>query len=48
MAQGLLLRAGMMASRLHHLRHVIPALTDHMAGEGEVIGPAKIHRFCGN
>jgi hypothetical protein len=26
---GLLLRAGMMASRLNHREHVIPALTDH-------------------
>jgi hypothetical protein len=29
----LLLRAGMMASRLYHRRHVIPALTDHMEDE---------------
>jgi hypothetical protein len=28
-SKGLLLRAGMMASRLYHREHVIPALTDH-------------------
>jgi len=27
------LRAGMMASRLNHREHVIPALTDHMEDE---------------
>jgi len=32
------LRAGMMASRLYHRRHVIPALTDHLEDKGGVIG----------
>ena len=27
------LRAGMMASRLNHREHVIPALTDHLVDE---------------
>jgi len=36
------LRAGMMASRLNHRGHVIPALTDHLGDKGGVIGP-KIH-----
>jgi hypothetical protein len=34
----LLLRAGMMASRLYHRGHVIPALTDHLEDKGGVIG----------
>jgi hypothetical protein len=33
------LRAGMMASRLNHRGHVIPALTDHLEDKGGVIGP---------
>jgi hypothetical protein len=28
----------MMASRLYHRRHVIPALTDHLEDKGGVIG----------
>ena len=38
----LLLRAGMMASRLYHRRRVIPALTDHLEYKGGVIGPAMV------
>jgi hypothetical protein len=37
----LLLRAGMMASRLYHRRHVIPALTDHLEDKGGEIGAAS-------
>jgi hypothetical protein len=32
----LLLRAGMMASRLYHRERVIPALTDHLEDKGGV------------
>jgi hypothetical protein len=35
------LQAGMMASRLYHRRHVIPALTDHLEDKGGVIGAAS-------
>ena len=35
------LRAGMMASRLYHRRHVIPALTDHLEDKGGVTGAAS-------
>jgi hypothetical protein len=38
MDPGLLLRAGMIASRLYHRRPVIPALTDHLEDKGGVIG----------
>jgi hypothetical protein len=35
------LRAGMMASRLNHSGHVIPALTDHSEDKGGVVGSAS-------
>ena len=35
-----MLRAGMMASRLNHRGHVIPALTDHLEDKGALIGLA--------
>jgi hypothetical protein len=38
-SKGLLLRAGMMASRLYHRERVIPALTDHMEDDGGVSRP---------
>ena len=38
------LRAGMMASRLNHRGHVIPALTDHLEDKGGVIGAAPSAR----
>ena len=41
----LLLRAGMMASRLYHRERVIPALTDHLEDEGEAFGGARICGF---
>jgi hypothetical protein len=44
----LVLRAGMMASRLYHRRRVIPALTDHLVGRGEVIGLSNILSLCGS
>ena len=44
----LLLRAGMMASRLYHRRHVIPALTDHLEDKGGVIGLSDILFLCGS
>ena len=36
------MRAGMIASRLYHRGHVIPALTDHMEDDGGVIGPRMV------
>src|SRR5262249_18977138 len=32
----------MMASRLNHREHVIPALTDHLEDDGGVIGPSIV------
>jgi hypothetical protein len=32
----------MMASRLNHREHVIPALTDHLEDKGGVIGPRMV------
>jgi hypothetical protein len=40
----LVLRAGMMASRLNHRERVIPAQTDHLEDKGGVIGPTSSAR----
>jgi hypothetical protein len=38
----------MMASRLYHRGHVIPALTDHLEDKGGVIGLSNLLSLCGS
>ena len=46
---GLLVQAGIMASRLYHRRRIIPALTDHREDEGGVDRPlnsSRLSKIC--